>query len=74
MREKKIEIPARREVIVNGEEIKNVKEITPPSMEKPYWTVTISEEDYIIATGNVSVRHLPGASLVIKFFSPTQKE
>lgn len=67
MPESKFKVPKSRFVIVHGEEVNDVTEIIPPSTKKPYWTLIKGEGDFILATGDVSITHKPGAEYVIKF-------
>ena len=43
------------EAEINGKLI-SITDYEPPTQEKPYWTITLNEEESILATGNISIK------------------
>ena len=66
----KTEIPQGRVVMIHGEKFEDVKDITPPNAESPYWTIKMDNGSFIWATGDVSVRHTPTTTSEIEEFHP----
>jgi hypothetical protein len=61
MAKKVFNIPKERVVRLHGEEIEDVKKVVPPSRQEPYWILAKGKDDFIWATGEVSVTHTPQA-------------